>query len=134
MGLFAGIDVAKDTLAVAVSSGQEWSCANDPRGITLLVERLEAANPALVVLEATGGYEEELLAVLIAAGIETRRVNPREVHHLPARQDNWPRLTESMLACWPTSPSVYACQRVRCPTPSASNSRRWSAAAASCCR
>jgi transposase len=70
MGLFAGIDVAKDTLAVAVSSGQEWSCANDPRGITLLVERLEAANPALVVLEATGGYEEELLAALIAAGIE----------------------------------------------------------------
>jgi transposase len=41
----------------------------------------ETANPALVVLEATGGYEEELLAVLIAAGIETRRVNPREVHH-----------------------------------------------------
>jgi transposase len=81
MGLFAGIDVAKDTLAVAVSSGQEWSCANDARGITLLVERLEAANPALVVLEATGGYEEELLAALIAAGIETRRVNPREVHH-----------------------------------------------------
>lgn len=81
MGLFAGIDVAKDTLVVAVSSGQEWSCANDPRGITLLVERLEAANPALVVLEATGGYEEELLAALIAAGIETRRVNPRQVHH-----------------------------------------------------
>jgi len=80
MGLFAGIDVAKDTLAVAVSSGQEWSCANDPRGVTLLVERLEAANPALVVLEATGGYEEELLAALIAAGIEARRVNPREVH------------------------------------------------------
>ena len=25
MGLFAGIDVAKDTLAVALSSGQEWS-------------------------------------------------------------------------------------------------------------
>ena len=68
MGLFAGIDVAKDTLAVALSSGQEWSCANDPRGITLLIERLEAVNPALVVLEATGGYEEELLAALIAAG------------------------------------------------------------------
>jgi transposase len=71
MGLFAGIDVAKDTLAVALSSGQEWSCANNARGIALLVERLEAANPALVVLEATGGYEEELLAALIAAGIET---------------------------------------------------------------
>lgn len=81
MGLFAGIDVVKDTLAVALSSGQEWSCPNDARGITLLVERLEAESPALVVLEATGGYEGELLAALIAAGIETRRVNPREVHH-----------------------------------------------------
>jgi hypothetical protein len=38
---FAGIDVAKDTLAVALSSGREWSCANDARGSTLLVERLE---------------------------------------------------------------------------------------------
>ncbi len=81
MELFAGIDVAKDTLAVALSSGQEWSCANAARGVTLLVERLAAAHPALVVLEATGGYESELLAALIAAGIEARRVNPREVHH-----------------------------------------------------
>ena len=67
MGLFAGIDVAKDTLAVALSSGQGWSCANNARGIALLVERLEAADPALVVLEATGGYEEELLATEILA-------------------------------------------------------------------
>ncbi len=35
----------------------------------------------LVVLEVTGGYEAELLAALLAAGLEARRVNPREVHH-----------------------------------------------------
>jgi len=81
MELFEGIDVAKDTLVVALSSGQEWACANDAVGITLLVERLTAARPALVVLEATGGYEVELLAALLAAGLEARRVNPREVHH-----------------------------------------------------
>jgi hypothetical protein len=49
MELFAGIHVAKDTLAVALSSGQEWSCSNNAQGIALLVERLEAANPCLVV-------------------------------------------------------------------------------------
>ena len=134
MGLFAGIDVAKDTLAVAVSSGQEWSCPNHPRGITLLVERLEAANPALVVLKATGGYEEELLAALIAAGIETRRVNPRQVHHFAPAAGQLAKTDRIDARMLPSSPSVYARQRVRCPTPSASNSRRWSAAAASCCR
>jgi transposase len=81
MELFGGIDVAKDTLAVALSSGEEWSCANDADGIGLLVENLIAADPVLVVLEATGGYEGELLAALIAAGIEARRVNPREVRY-----------------------------------------------------
>jgi transposase len=34
-----------------------------------------------VVLEATGGYKGKLLAALMAARIETRRVNPREIHH-----------------------------------------------------
>ena len=34
-----------------------------------------------MVLEATGGYEGELLTALIAAGSEARRVNPREVRH-----------------------------------------------------
>jgi transposase len=73
--------VAKDTLAVALSSGEEWSCTNDAGGIRRLVQRLNAAGPVLVGLEATGGYEGELLAALIAAGIEARRVNPREVRH-----------------------------------------------------
>ena len=56
MELFGGIDVAKDTLAVALSSGEEWSCTNDAGGIRLLVQRLNAAGPVLVVSEATGGY------------------------------------------------------------------------------
>jgi transposase len=81
MELFAGIDVAKDTLAVALSSGEEWTCANNAGGITLLVERLTTKRPTLVVLEATGGYEFEVLVALLAAGLATRRVNPREVHH-----------------------------------------------------
>ncbi len=79
--LFVGIDVAKDTLAVALSTGGQWSCANDGDGIARLLERLRAARPALVVLEATGGYEGELFAALIGAGIEARRVNPRQVRY-----------------------------------------------------
>ena len=39
--LFAGIDVAKDTLAVALSSGREWSCRQRRATDHALVERLE---------------------------------------------------------------------------------------------
>jgi len=81
MELYVGIDVAKETLAVALSTGEQWDCANHADGIARLLERLAAAPPTLVVLEATGGYENELLAALIAAGIEARRVNPRQVRY-----------------------------------------------------
>jgi transposase len=81
MDLYVGIDVAKDTLAVALSTGEQWECANDADGIARLLERLAAAGPTLVVLEASGGYEGELLAALIGVGIEARRVNPRQVRY-----------------------------------------------------
>ena len=37
MELFVGIDVAKGTLAVAQSTGEQWSCANDADGIARLL-------------------------------------------------------------------------------------------------
>jgi hypothetical protein len=72
-----------------------------------------------------------LLAALIAASIEKPRVNPREVHHFAHVAGQLAKTDESMLACWPSSPSVYALLQVRWPTPSASNSRGWPPAAAS---
>jgi transposase len=77
---FLGIDVSKARLDVAARpGGAAWQEANDDEGITALVARLAALAPALVVLEATGGYEIAVAAALAAAGVPTAVVNPRQV-------------------------------------------------------
>jgi transposase len=68
--LVVGVDVAKDRLDVAVRpSGETWSVANDEAGITALVARLRPLGPALIVCEATGGFERAAIAALAAAGL-----------------------------------------------------------------
>ena len=62
-----GVDVAKDRLDVAVRpSGEAWSETNDEAGVTALVARLRPLGPALVVCEATGGFERAAIAVALA--------------------------------------------------------------------
>jgi transposase len=75
-----GIDVARRTLEVAVE-GQATTTqsANDVAGRRRLVQRLQRLAPELVVLEASGGYEQALLEALWAAALPTLRVNPRPV-------------------------------------------------------
>lgn len=80
-GSFIGIDVAKRELEVAERpSGARWSAGNDAVGIAALLERIRAAGPvALIVVEATGGYEMPLVAALTAAPLPVVVVNPRQV-------------------------------------------------------
>jgi transposase len=77
--LVVGIDVAKDTLEVASSAGEHWQVGNDPAGQEALRDRLREADPALIVLEATGGYEVAVVAVLGQAALPVVVVNPRQV-------------------------------------------------------
>jgi transposase len=78
--MFVGIDVAKAELVVAVRpGGAQWAVANDEPGRRTLVERLRAAPPQVLVLEATGGYELPAVAALVAAGLPVVVVNPRQV-------------------------------------------------------
>ncbi len=78
--LFVGIDVAKDRLDVAVvPSGERWESGNDEAGIAELASRLSELAPALVVMEATGGYELSVAGGLAAAGLAVCVVNPRQV-------------------------------------------------------
>ncbi len=78
--VFVGIDVSKATLDVAVvPGGEKWSVTNDPRGISGLVERLKAMRPALVAMEATGGFEYPVAVALRAGGLQASVVNPRQV-------------------------------------------------------
>jgi transposase len=77
--LFVGIDVAKAQLEIALRpTGDRWTVANDDTGIAALVARLQAVNPALIVLEATGGYQRAMVAALTAAGLPVAVVNPRQ--------------------------------------------------------
>jgi transposase len=53
--------------------------ANDERGVRILVERLRAIAPVLIVLEATGGSELLGVVALAAATLPVVVVNPRQV-------------------------------------------------------
>ena len=76
--VFIGIDVSSQTLEVASSAqAKTWQASNDAHGIESLCSQLTALGPALVVLEATGGYEFEAACALLAAGLPTAVVNPR---------------------------------------------------------
>ena len=76
--VFIGIDVSSQTLEVASSAqAKTWQVSNDAHGIESLCSQLTVSGPALVVLEATGGYEFEAACALQAAGLPTAVVNPR---------------------------------------------------------
>lgn len=75
--VFVGVDVSKDRLDVAFRpSGEAAGFANDPAGIAALLARLGAEPPELVVLESTGGYEQDLAVALSAAGVPSRVIDP----------------------------------------------------------
>src|SRR2546422_1317393 len=78
--VFVGVDVAKEQVDVAVRpSGDRWRVVNDEAGITALVARLRPLAPALIVCEATGGFERAAIAALAAAGLPVVVANPRQV-------------------------------------------------------
>ena len=80
-GRFIGIDVAKRELEVSERpSGEQWATPNDVGGRTGLVQRLQGGGAiALIVVEATGGYEIAVVAALSAAGLPVVVVNARQV-------------------------------------------------------
>ena len=80
--MFVGIDVAKDRLDVHVRpSGEAFALARDDQGIATLVARLRAGSPQLVVMEATGGFEQVVAAACAAAGLPVAVVNPRQIRN-----------------------------------------------------
>lgn len=81
-GLFVGIDVAKDTLDLALGeSGDVTTFPNDDAGHADVVKLLTSQAPpvAMVVVESTGGLERPLLAALLDAGIPAALVHPGRV-------------------------------------------------------
>lgn len=79
-GMVVGIDVSKAQLDTAFGSeGEVLAFSNDESGISRLLERLKEVRPALVVMEASGGYETAAATAIAAAGWAMAVVNPRQV-------------------------------------------------------
>jgi transposase len=77
---FVGIDVSKDRLDVHVlPSKQAFAVARNGEGLDRLAIELCGLAPALVVLEATGGFELTVAAALAGAGLPLAVVNPRQI-------------------------------------------------------
>lgn len=77
---FIGIDVCKELLEVAAHEcDYQFRCPNKPSAFAPLIAELVALRPALIVLEATGGWEIRVTAALHAAGLPVVVINPRQV-------------------------------------------------------
>ena len=75
-----GIDVSKETLEIAVhETGDSWTVTNDNLGGAALVTKLKQLKATSIVLEATGGFETLITAILSAADLPVIVVNPRQV-------------------------------------------------------
>lgn len=78
--VFVGIDVGKHFVDLAFDGNNEVTrYKNDDEGIEKILKALTGRSVGLVVLEATGGYERQILASLLGAGVPAVAVNPRQV-------------------------------------------------------
>ena len=76
------MDVAKDSLEVGCSTPDAVrlrAVENAPAGFRQLLKALPPRESTAVVLEATGGYERNVVAELLEAGYRVAVVNPRQV-------------------------------------------------------
>lgn len=77
--VYVGIDVAKSSVEVALNAQTPTlNLSNDESGHARLCKLLEPLVPRLVLLEATGGYEQALALALAAAGLRVSVINPRQ--------------------------------------------------------
>jgi transposase len=77
---FVGLDISKTHIDGVVRPGDiSFRVAHDEAGLTALLAQLQTLHPALVVLEATGGYETDVATALALATVPVAVVNPRQV-------------------------------------------------------
>lgn len=75
-----GVDVSKDWLDVAAEpEGNLRRFGNDPEGFKAVTTLARETESQRITLEASGGYQTRLVAVLLEAGLPVVVVNPRQV-------------------------------------------------------
>lgn len=79
MASFVGIDVSKDRLHVCLRpSGEFLELRNDETGWSQLLDHLGPLEIDRIVLEATGGYESAVAALMHGAELPVVVINPRQ--------------------------------------------------------
>jgi transposase len=77
---YVGIDIAKDKCDVAVLGQKSVTqLVNNKKGIARFARQMQELAPHLIVVEATGGYEEMLVLALYGAGLRVALVSPQRV-------------------------------------------------------
>jgi transposase len=80
MTQYAGIDVSKATLDVCLMpAGTERQFPRDEAGFKALTAWLQEMPLGSVVMEASGGYEQAVVAALAAGGLPVVVSNPRQI-------------------------------------------------------
>lgn len=76
---FVGIDIAKAHIDIhSLPDGCSWRLDYTPKMLAGLIHDLEKGAPALIVLEASGGYERPCADALAGAGLAVAIINPRQ--------------------------------------------------------
>lgn len=77
--VYMGIDVSKKRFDYAYyQDNKRYQVGQDGQGIAKLVAECQERQVCLVVVEATGGMEMPVVGALLAAGVPTAVVNPRQ--------------------------------------------------------
>jgi len=76
--VFVGIDISKEHLDVAIRPAGATKRFSREQ-LDALVAYVKQAQPKMVVMEATGGLEQTVLAALQTAGVDAVAMNPRQV-------------------------------------------------------
>ncbi|MBV8533989.1 MAG: IS110 family transposase [Alphaproteobacteria bacterium] len=76
-----GIDVSKRKLDWCVLGKDRGVVPNTPAGHQKLIVELQRHGVAAAVMEASGGYEDEIALAMRTAGLTPRIVDPRRVRH-----------------------------------------------------
>ena len=103
-GLTSPLDVALRP------TDDRWPVSNDEPGIAILVERLRTIQPALIVLEATGGLEVPMAVAWAEAGLPVVVVNPRHAR-------DFAKATGRLAKTAPWMPRAWHTLRRRCGQP-----------------
>ncbi len=77
---FVGIDVSKGTLDVFVRpTGEAKTFVHTEEGLAQMADWLQSFPHALIVLEATGGWEMGAVRILVSRGLFPVIMNPRQI-------------------------------------------------------